>query len=162
MRRAAAVALASFALHGCGAPSARGEDAAVAVVELHRSAFCGRQTPQPALTVADDDAAWEAMWRRVTAGQLPRPPRPEVDFGRQLVVAVDLGRRSHGGDTLLLTAAQARVVGGVAELPVESLGSAPDAVRTTVVSSPCLLLAVERDGVTALSALGLETAPGQR
>lgn len=38
--------------------------------------------------VITDDAAWADLWQRHTANREPAPPRPDVDFGANQVVAV--------------------------------------------------------------------------
>jgi hypothetical protein len=42
--------------------------------------------------VVRDEAEWEDLWTRATSRQSSPPPRPQVDFGEEMVVAVGAGR----------------------------------------------------------------------
>lgn len=43
------------------------------------------------LVVIRDIVAWEALWREHTAGILPQPPLPPINFSQNMVISVFLG-----------------------------------------------------------------------
>jgi PrcB C-terminal len=51
----------------------------------------------PAETIVDTSEQWQRLWREMTKSQRPMPPLPEVDFTRDVVVVVALGRQRSGG-----------------------------------------------------------------
>ncbi len=55
--------------------------------------------------VIRDATAWNDLWQRIYANLNPMPPTPNVDFTREMVVAVALGTRNSGGYNVLLTQA---------------------------------------------------------
>lgn len=64
--------------------------------------------------VIRDWAIWDALWKEHTAGRLPPPPLPTVDFSREMVVAFFLGEKPTSGYAVeirevLLTEAELRV-----------------------------------------------------
>jgi hypothetical protein len=77
----------------------------------------------------------------------PAVAAPGVDFARDGVVLVAMGRRSTAGYALALASRRAEVKGGVATLSVRFEEPAPGAVLAQVVTSPCLLVALPRKGL---------------
>ncbi|RJG01911.1 hypothetical protein D3878_10240 [Noviherbaspirillum sedimenti] len=47
------------------------------------------------LVVIRDIVAWDALWREHTAGILPSPPLPPINFSQNMVIGVFLGRGSN-------------------------------------------------------------------
>jgi len=47
--------------------------------------------------VVRDDAGWARLWAEIHAGADPLPPRPAVDFARDMLIAVAAGTRPSGG-----------------------------------------------------------------
>lgn len=56
------------------------------------------------LAVVRDAAAWEDMWRRLTARHSPARSAPPIDFGKEMAVVAALGARSHGGYAITIEA----------------------------------------------------------
>ena len=55
---------------------------------------------EPGRHVVRDAAAWSALWARITEPYGPRPPVPQVDFRREMVLVAAMGTRSTGGYTI--------------------------------------------------------------
>ena len=155
MRALATIAVLAL---GCTACAGLAGDGRVEAELLHRSAFCGRDDPRPALTLITDQAAFAATWQRISGTALPRPAMPQVNFGRRLVAVVELGSRRHGGSSLEATGSDAVVRRGTVALPVAAREPEPGMLTTTVLSAPCMAFALDRDGVDVVSALGIPAA----
>jgi hypothetical protein len=56
-------------------------------------------------TVIRDQAAFAELWARMYAPYGERPPVPDVDFDREMIVAAALGTRSSGGYAIYLDSA---------------------------------------------------------
>jgi hypothetical protein len=46
--------------------------------------------------VIQDEALWQEMWQRATSAQMSPPPRPAVDFEREMLLLVAAGRKRPG------------------------------------------------------------------
>lgn len=76
-----------------GATTVAWNDAgAVRIAHSYSSGF-----RQPVRTMVDNDADWQAMWRRYTANIGDPPPAPAIDFTRYEVLVAALGERNSGG-----------------------------------------------------------------
>jgi hypothetical protein len=53
--------------------------------------------------VITDESTWEDVWERVHAKKSPRPALPIVDFTKQAVIAVFLGKHASGGYTIQIS-----------------------------------------------------------
>jgi hypothetical protein len=87
-------------------PSAPGS--ALALTRLRSDPFSltyasGLREPQR--LVVRDATAWQQLWTSVWRGVLPEPSRPQVDFGREMVVLAAMGERPTGGFTILIDSA---------------------------------------------------------
>jgi hypothetical protein len=54
--------------------------------------------------VVKDNAAWGALWREHKLNLTPTPAVPPIDFGQQMVVAVFVGQRPSGCDSVAIKA----------------------------------------------------------
>ena len=85
-------------------------------------------------TVIDDQERWEELWRRHANRSLPKPPAPQVNWGRDMVIAVSLGPCPSAGYGIAIE--------GVSEtagaLRVEALRTEPDpsSVQAAVITTP--------------------------
>ncbi|MCC7199297.1 MAG: protease complex subunit PrcB family protein [Gammaproteobacteria bacterium] len=50
--------------------------------------------------VARDRATWQVLWQQVNAPHLPAPALPVIDFDREMVLVVAMGRQASGGHSL--------------------------------------------------------------
>jgi len=73
--------------------------------------------------VIRDATAWNDLWQRIYANLNPVPPPPDIDFSREMVVAVALGTRNSGGYNVLLTQAAADSAGILVSASATSPGA---------------------------------------
>jgi hypothetical protein len=92
--------------------------------------------------VARTPEEWAELWRRHTSIQVPRPPSPEVDFSREMVVCALLGERPSLGWGIEVEAA--RWDGQRIVLAARETKPAEDAVVPTVVTRPFHMIATAR------------------
>lgn len=99
---------------------------------------------------------------RVVRAAGPRSPDadeaslPEVEFDRHRVVLVALGEQPSAGYGLALQRDTLDVQGDRAVLRIAVTRPAADSMQAQVVTSPCMLVAVERDGYAALEIIDSE------
>ena len=94
--------------------------------------------------VIRDPATWSQFWSELGAGV-----RPQVDFGRDLVIAVASGERSSGGHDIEVQ----RVTRSGGELRIEVLRTSPgkDCMSTAALTQPVDVVMVPAAGVTGWS-----------
>ncbi len=129
-------------LAACAAEEPRHAAAALSARPLLAAQQCGRESPQPRALWLDDQAALDRAVRRVRRNVIGAPPPPPVDFSREAVVLLELGRRPTAGYQPRLASRLLVLSGGDALLSVSL--SSPGAYAAQVVTSPCLLVAVQR------------------
>lgn len=64
-------------------------------IEGARSAFS--LIPDRRRLVIRDETEWRSFWRDLYGNVTPPPEPPDVDFGRQIVIAATMGQRPTGG-----------------------------------------------------------------
>jgi PrcB C-terminal len=94
--------------------------------------------------VIRDPATWSQFWSELGAGV-----RPQVDFGRDLVIAVASGERSSGGHDIEVQ----RVTRAGGDLRIEVLRTSPGAncMATAALTQPVDVVLVPAAGVTGWS-----------
>lgn len=102
---------------------------------------------QAGVRVAADDAAWQTLWNDHTGGA-PGTVAPTVDFTRQRVVAVFMGRQPTGGYAIAVERLDR--VGDELHLTVARTTPAPGSINTQVITSPYQFVIVELAGATDL------------
>jgi hypothetical protein len=98
----------------------------------------------PKKVVIRDRAAWEALWAEHTAGSEPAPAMPEVDFARQMLIAVFAGRSGNSCDSLGIGAVSAD--GGRIVVDVDERRPGANVMCALVAINPMQVVAVERSG----------------
>ncbi len=105
-----------------GAPSLSGTPVTLTRFRAESFAYAFNSGITAAMTlVVRDPVAWSQLWESIHAFEDSAPPLPEVDFSREMVVAVGLGNRSSGGYDVLL----ARAVGDESGLRIEVVETRP-------------------------------------
>lgn len=98
-----------------------------------------------AIEVAHNADEWRALWTRHTSNALPRPPLPEVDWSKEMVVSVALGERSSAGFGVEIT--QLALDKGVLRVVALEKKPAKDAIVPMVITQPFHMIATaRRDG----------------
>ena len=88
-----------------------------------------------------------SLWQRAYGSRLTVPPLPNLDFRRETVVAVFMGSRSTGGYGLDVK--DVRDEEGELYIDLVVTEPAPGAITTQALTSPWLLLRVQRGGYAA-------------
>jgi hypothetical protein len=89
---------------------------------------------EPRREVVRDEEGWARLWAAIHAGTSPAPPRPTVDFAREMLIAVASGTRPSGGFSIKVRSVATR--GGRLEVVVLETCPAADAVVTTELTRP--------------------------
>ena len=94
-------------------------------------------------TVIRDQAAFAELWARMYAPYGERPPVPDVDFDREMIVAAALGTRSSGGYAIYLDSAT--IAGDALVVHVRRVEPGPNCGTTQALTEPVDLARVPRD-----------------
>jgi len=139
--RAAAFALSAAALLG-GCAAHRHGLATASVVRAGQ--HCGGEGAGPSARWIGDE---RGLVGALSAGGTLTEGTPRVDFSRDAVLAVSMGRRPTAGHSVYLHEPAVTIADGVATVVVRLETPAPGAMLAQVVTSPCLLLRIARDGI---------------
>jgi len=144
MRTPLALSLATFSLAICFSACASTDRASVAADTGPASIAYGYDSALDARAglVVRDAEHWARVWSEHHRRRLPVPPVPEVDFAREMVLAVTCGERPTGGYGLRIVSAVERD-GRLHVLARESRPAA-GALLPTVVTTPYALARVPR------------------
>ncbi len=94
--------------------------------------------------VIRDQKTWTAFWSELGAGV-----RPEVDFSRDLVIAVASGEHSSGGHQIAVQ--QVTQDGGTLRIEVVDTSPGPDCMTTSALTQPVDVVLVPAEGVKGWS-----------
>jgi len=123
-------------------------DATLEVRLVDSAATCGEVAAAPrAAWIADRDQfqdVYARLKRTLIAGSAGKAP--EVDFSRETLVLIEMGRKTTGGYFLRLKSTTARVLDDSVQVELVWGVPAPGAVVTQVLSSPCILIALPKNG----------------
>jgi hypothetical protein len=106
MRVDVAILMAALAVAGCSGDPAGPEMPRQAVAVATQAVLAA--TPWSGYTTAErvvitTDAEWSAAWARIHQGHSPQPPRPVVDFSRDVVILAAMGTRPSTGYSVSIT-----------------------------------------------------------
>jgi hypothetical protein len=120
---------------------------AVPATAVRFGAQCGGAGAEPsARWLGTEAAAREALGTEGPIDAAGRGALP-VDFAKEGVVLVGMGSRPTAGYALTLSADRAEVKDGVATIAVRFEEPAPGAMLAQMLTSPCLLVALPREGL---------------
>jgi hypothetical protein len=104
--------------------------------------YSGMQLPQN--RVIKDSNAWASLWAQHANNQVPAPALPTIDFSRKMLVALFSGNKPNG--CYGIGSPQVERIGTVIRVSyVETEpGSDPNTVCTQSITSPALLLEIDR------------------
>lgn len=126
-----------IALSGCAGISA---DGPVVPRNLARGALSG--VTEAKEEVIKTQAAWEKWWAKHSVQAPAAAPPPKVDFKREMVLAVTMGRRRTGGYSLEILGAETR--GQRLRVTVRRQAPPPGAMVTQALTAPFHVVAVPR------------------
>jgi hypothetical protein len=95
----------------------------------------------PLREVVRSEARWALLWEQVYAGVTPRPPRPAVDFSRQMLIAVAAGTRPTGGFDVAVRAVSVR--GDALQVEVLESCPAPGAMVSAALTQPVMIVRLD-------------------
>jgi len=97
---------------------------------------------EPRREVIRSEEAWRELWARVFSGVTPTPPRPTIDFSREMLIVVALGERRSGGFGIAVQRVSPRADG----LEIEVLEScpAPGAMVSMGLTQPLEVVRLEK------------------
>ena len=127
------------------APTTAPDTPADSSVEIRRiGRWVGSSIRGSRRLVIRDQGTWSQFWSELGAGV-----RPEVDFSRDLVIAVASGERTSGGHDIQVQ----NVTRAGGELRIEVLETSPGAgcITTTALTQPVDVVVVPAAGVTGWS-----------
>ncbi|MBX9582475.1 MAG: protease complex subunit PrcB family protein [Gemmataceae bacterium] len=126
-----------------------------------RQTWAGASSPEfkPRHQIVRDPAEWKALWERVHSRQPPGPAVPEVDFGKEMVVAVFAGGRPSGGYGLEVARVE-RAAGGLTVRVTERTPN-PDKMYTQATTAPYVLAVVPKHPGEVRVAVGRPPAPAE-
>jgi hypothetical protein len=90
--------------------------------------------------VVGAEADWQKIWAKANGNISPMPKLPQVDFKKEMVLAVFMGQKPSGGFAVTIT----KVVPTDKGLNVHVRETAPDGIATAVITSPWHLAVVPR------------------
>jgi PrcB C-terminal len=147
VRSAGRLALAAAALvAACAAQRVRGPSSVTASV-VRASAQCGGEASGPAARWIATEGAFHAA---MGAGGMFGGEATAPDFRKEGVLAVFMGQRPTAGYGLALHDPNVAIVDGVGKVVVRFEEPEPGAMVAQVLTSPCLLLRMPKQGIRQL------------
>ena len=122
-------------LAACVIPSSA---ASLPLRTLGKGALSGIQ--EPAEEVIKDQAAWAKAWAKHAAK--PNETAPEIDFSKQMVVLVALGRKNTGGYSVQIS--KIEPVGDRLQISVVRTTPAPGAMTIQALTAPFHMVVVAK------------------
>ena len=111
--------------------TANGEDSK-AVRTIAKGAFSGIQEPRQ--EVITDKKSWEQFWSKHSRLTKPVAPLPEVDFTKEMVVAVTMGTKRTGGYSVEITSVA--TVDGKLRITIKQGSPPPGAITIQSLTAP--------------------------
>jgi len=92
--------------------------------------------------VVRDQAAWEALWKRLNANASPAPAVPAIDFSKDMLVVAGMGLKGHGGYKVAVSSA----VEEAGKVTVEVTETSPGArcMNAMMMTSPVVVAKLPR------------------
>lgn len=146
------IGLAGLLLTGCVGVS-RAEN--LPIRSLAKSAFSGIQDPKQ--EVIKDKAAYDALWTRHLANAKGAVTQPDVDFSKEMVILVAMGRQNTGGYAIQVSGVE--VSGDKVKVTVTRTTPPPGAMALQALTAPVHIVAVPRSD---LSPEFIDTKPAPR
>jgi len=123
---------------------------------LYASQQCGRSQTSPSVTWIDNARQLETILKRIrgtTSGGKPLS-LPEPGFQHEIVLLIEMGQRPTLGYQITLTGTDnLHITRNQAHLKLNWIQPPADAMVAQMISSPCLLLKLERGNYTSVQIL---------
>ncbi len=131
------------------------------VEAIYVSAHCGRSQTTPKATWIDDAGQLEASIRQIRTDTLGGKPikLPALDFQHEVALLVEMGQQPTLGYRLELAGEDnLRILQDQAQLTLNWLHPPADALVAQALSSPCLLIKLDRGSYTSIQVLDRQGA----
>ena len=139
-------ALACAGRNGAGAAGSEEAPRAGTARLLRASSQCGERDAGASWVGSDEQ--YQRAVKELAGATLEEPAAaPKVDFATHGVLRVGMGRRATAGYSLALAEPALTRDGSTVVVRVAWTEPAPDAMTAQVRTSPCLLLAIPREGL---------------
>jgi hypothetical protein len=135
------VSLTAAVLLGC-LSSVRADSLPLRV--LAKGAFSGIQ--EPSQQVIKDKSALEMAWAKHSSGGRGTGKLPEVDFTKEMVILVAMGRKNTGGYAIQVT--KVEPVGDKLQISVQRTSPKPGSMAIQALTSPFQVVAVPKSDLT--------------
>jgi len=138
---AAAVCLGLTGLAGgadAGPEKAASSGTINAVRLVAQGAFSGVQEAQQLVITNRSD--WEVLWQRHSSRRQPAEPVPVIDFGKESVLFVSIGRRNTGGYAVSVPVLSVKAGRAIARVGVKS--PPPDSMNLQAITAPFCIVAI--------------------
>ena len=152
MTRAAAIGGATLVLLLVAAEDGEGGGCRgtreVDVTVVRSGPHCGGDAAEPSARLLRTRGDLDAAFRSELGAEMP-----PVDLGRDAVVLVSAGQRPTAGHAVELASPKAAAHGKVGALRVRITRPDPTALVAQVVTSPCLVVRIPREGLSEVKVL---------
>ncbi len=116
---------------------------------IGKGAFSAIQ--EPLQVIVTNQTQWAELWQKHSAQKLPPPPLPEIDFSKETVIFVGLGRKNTGGYAIQVTAIKCGE--GKTEVVVATREPKPGGLNLQSLTAPFHIVAAPRiEGAVAFKA----------
>lgn len=105
--------------------------------------------------VIADQMAWRDAWSRLVSPRRPMPPLPEVDFAKEIVVVVAMGRQRSGGHSIRIVAVERQVSGVQVQAVLQQPGKG--CITSASITSPADIVVLPRSALPVTFDLRRET-----
>ncbi|MEX2543435.1 MAG: protease complex subunit PrcB family protein [Trueperaceae bacterium] len=102
---------------------------------------------EQAFQLVNDPDSLRNLWNRAHGSQLQVPPVPEVEFGRETIVALFMGRKPTGGYAIEVEGVNLRQ--GELFVDVRLVEPGEGAITTQAITSPWTMIRILRGGIDA-------------
>jgi hypothetical protein len=111
---------------------------------LVKGAFSGIQEPKQ--EVIRDKTTWERTWTKHSASSKSAGKMPEIDFSKEMVIFVSLGRKNSGGYSIQVT--KAEPMGDKLQITVSRTAPPAGAMTIQALTAPFQIVAVPKSDLS--------------
>lgn len=133
--------------HGCvNTPRGQAAGGDVAVETLHSWALCTGASTSPNAVWIDSRQMFKVHWQRIHSHRIGagKPSIPQIEWDTHGLVLIHMGQKPTGGYGLELIRRRALLKDGTAHVRVNWKQPPANAIATTMITSPCLLVKIRR------------------
>ena len=133
--------LTAAAFTGLAVPTEAAEKPGPAVLQQWKGANSAQNAPQR--VVVKDQKSWEKTWSGIKGSIQPKPEVPKIDFDKNMVIAVFMGRKNTGGYAVEIAKIEEKEK---LVVTVKETSPRPDAMVTMALTAPYHVVVVPKTG----------------